>query len=73
MAKALKDKKVQEKKKLGRPMWFSIGGEKDFSYSKLSKLCDSVDLDDKNSSQNEHSISDGMGGRIELEFDKNKK
>ncbi len=45
----------------------------DFSYSGFSRIMNSVNLNGSGSSQNEHSISDGMGGRIELELNDYKK
>lgn len=50
---------------------FFVGEGDDESVGRMTDLLSSVDPKSPDSGDNEHSISDGSGGRIELEFDDN--
>ncbi|OGD95260.1 hypothetical protein A3A48_04120 [Candidatus Curtissbacteria bacterium RIFCSPLOWO2_01_FULL_37_9] len=48
---------------------FFVGEDDDEPVGKMTDLLASVNPNSSDSKDNEHSISDGLGGRIELEFD----
>lgn len=58
-----------KKKKLSASDFTFVGGTEDEPVNKMTNLLASVDPRSSQATDNEHSISDGLGGRIELEFD----
>lgn len=48
---------------------FFVGEDDDEPVGKMTDLLSSVDPNSRDAGDNEHSISDGSGGRIELELD----
>ncbi len=56
------------RKKLSSSDFFFVGGSDDEPVNKMTNLLTSVDPRSTEAEDNEHSISDGKGGRIELEF-----